>query len=188
MQQCWRIQQGILYPGAFGCSVFVSLEKKKKKVHQSLPSNWFHFTLQISNGEQSYSRCVQLYIYHIQIMLGHTFFPHPLISMVTFEKYLQNKTCQNGKWVDDSRTIFFKYIWTISGLWNLFKGLCCCHCLLTPQTVHRQAPLSMGCPRQERWTGLPCPSPGDLPDLGIKPMSLSWQADSSRLSHQGTAF
>ena len=34
----------------------------------------------------------------------------------------------------------------------------------TPWTVARQAPLSMGFPRQEYWSGLPLPSPGDLPD------------------------
>ena len=34
-----------------------------------------------------------------------------------------------------------------------------------------QAPLSMGFPRQEYWTGLPFPTPGDLPDLGIEPVS-----------------
>ena len=38
-------------------------------------------------------------------------------------------------------------------------------------TVARQAPLSMGFPRQEYWRGLPCPSPGDLPDSGIEPVS-----------------
>ena len=42
----------------------------------------------------------------------------------------------------------------------------------TPQTVAHQAPLSMGFPRQEYWSGLPCPSPGDLPHPGIKPESL----------------
>jgi len=36
-------------------------------------------------------------------------------------------------------------------------------------TVARQAPLSMGSPRQEYWSGLPFPSPGDLPDPGIEP-------------------
>ena len=41
----------------------------------------------------------------------------------------------------------------------------------TPWTVAHQAPLSMGFPSQEYWSGLPFPSPGDLPDLGIKPMS-----------------
>ena len=41
----------------------------------------------------------------------------------------------------------------------------------TPWTVAYQAPLSMGFSRQERWSGLPFPSPGDLPDPGIKPRS-----------------
>ena len=44
--------------------------------------------------------------------------------------------------------------------------------LATPGTVARQAPLSMGFSRQEYWSGLPCPSPGDLPDPGTEPMSL----------------
>ena len=35
-----------------------------------------------------------------------------------------------------------------------------------------QAPLSMGFSRQEYWSGLPCPPPGDLPNPGIKPVSL----------------
>ena len=39
-------------------------------------------------------------------------------------------------------------------------------------TVARQALLSMGFSRQEYWNGLPCPPPGDLPDPGIKPVSL----------------
>ena len=42
----------------------------------------------------------------------------------------------------------------------------------TPWTVARQAPLSMGFSRQEYWSGLPCPPPGDLPDLGIEPVPL----------------
>ena len=41
----------------------------------------------------------------------------------------------------------------------------------TPWTVALQAPLSMGFSRQENWSGLPFPSPGDLPDPGIKPES-----------------
>ena len=39
-------------------------------------------------------------------------------------------------------------------------------------TVALQAPLSMGFSRQEHWSGLPCPLPGDLPDPGIQPASL----------------
>jgi len=46
-----------------------------------------------------------------------------------------------------------------------------------PWTVAHQAPLSMGFSRQEYWSGLPFPSPGDLPNPGIKPGSLALQAD-----------
>ena len=41
----------------------------------------------------------------------------------------------------------------------------------TPWTVAHQAPLSMAFPRQDYWSGLPCPSPGDLLDPGIEPTS-----------------
>ena len=52
-----------------------------------------------------------------------------------------------------------------------------CLTLETPWTVARQAPLSMGFSRQEYWSGLPFPSPGDLPDPGIEPWSPALQAD-----------
>ena len=44
-------------------------------------------------------------------------------------------------------------------------------------TVAPQAPTSMGFSRQEYWSGLPFPSPGDLPDPGIEPRSPALQAD-----------
>ena len=47
----------------------------------------------------------------------------------------------------------------------------------TPWSVARQAPLSMAFPRQEYWSGLPFPSPGDLPNPGIEPGSPTLQAD-----------
>ena len=47
----------------------------------------------------------------------------------------------------------------------------------TPWTVVHQAPLSMGFSRQEYWSGLPFPSPGDLPNPGIKLRSPALQAD-----------
>ena len=53
-------------------------------------------------------------------------------------------------------------------------------------TVAQQAPLSMGFSRQEYWSELPCPPPGDLPEPGTGPMSLALQADSLPLSHQGS--
>ena len=47
----------------------------------------------------------------------------------------------------------------------------------TPWTVAYQAPLSMGFSRQEFWSGLPFPFPGDLPDPGLEPGSPALQAD-----------
>ena len=49
---------------------------------------------------------------------------------------------------------------------------------MTPWTVAHQASLSTRFSRQEYWSGLPFPSPGDLPDPGIKPRSPALQADS----------
>ena len=48
----------------------------------------------------------------------------------------------------------------------------CVQLFLTPWTVAHQAPLSVGFSRQEYWSELPCPPPGDLPHPGIKPASL----------------
>ena len=55
--------------------------------------------------------------------------------------------------------------------------LTCVLLVLNPWTGARQAPLSMGFPRQEYWSGLPFPSPGNLPNPGIKPGSPALQAD-----------
>ena len=49
---------------------------------------------------------------------------------------------------------------------------------MTPRSVAYQSPLSMGFPRPEYWSGLPCPSLGDLPDPGTEPRSPALQADS----------
>ena len=54
----------------------------------------------------------------------------------------------------------------------------CVQLFATPWTVAHQAPLSMGFSRQEYWSGLPFPSPGDLPHPGIKPKCPALQADS----------
>ena len=64
----------------------------------------------------------------------------------------------------------------------LMPVICICVCVCTlsrvqflaaPWTVARQDPRSMGFSRQEYWSGLPCPPPGDLPDPGIKLTSVS---------------
>ena len=59
---------------------------------------------------------------------------------------------------------------------------------VTPWTVAHQAPLSMGFSRQEHWSGLPFPPPGDLPDVGMEPTSPASQVNSSLLSHPGSIF
>ena len=53
-----------------------------------------------------------------------------------------------------------------------------CPTLCNPWTVAHQAPLFLEFSRQEYWSGLPFPSPGDLPDPGINPKSPTLQADS----------
>ena len=53
-----------------------------------------------------------------------------------------------------------------------------CLTLATPCPVARQAPLSMSLPRQAYWSGLPFPSPEDLPDSGIEPLSPTWHLGS----------
>ena len=61
---------------------------------------------------------------------------------------------------------------------------------VTPWTAAHQAPLSMELYRQKYWSGLPFPTPGDLPDPGIEPPSLMsflhWEVDSLPLSRLGS--
>ena len=71
--------------------------------------------------------------------------------------------------------------------WNIGGGLVVKLCLTLPisWTVAHEALLSMGFSRQESWSELPFPSPGDLPDPGIKPGSPALQADSLPAKLQG---
>ena len=59
---------------------------------------------------------------------------------------------------------------------------------VTPWTVAHQAPLSMEFPRQEYWSGLPFPSPGDHPDPGMKHGSPALEADSLPSEPSGKFF
>ena len=67
-----------------------------------------------------------------------------------------------------------KFIYVLGGGGLVTKS---CLTLAIPWTAARQAPLSMGLPRQEYWSGLPLPFPGDLPDPGIEPKPPALQAD-----------
>ena len=72
-------------------------------------------------------------------------------------------------------------------LLSLLLVSCFCHVRLfvTPETAAHQAPLSMGFSRQGYWSGLPFPSPGDIPDPGIEPVCPALQADSLLSEPQG---
>ena len=85
------------------------------------------------------------------------------------------------------------YLTTLAGTFSLW---CCCCCLVIkscptlsdPWTVTCQAPLSIGFPRQEYWSGLLFPSSGALPGPGLSSCLLHWQVDSLPLSHQGSTY
>ena len=68
------------------------------------------------------------------------------------------------------------FLWCSHGSGSLVGKSCLT--LVTSWTVACQATLSMGVPRQESWSGLPFPSPGDLPNPGIKLRFSALQADS----------
>ena len=61
-------------------------------------------------------------------------------------------------------------VWDVNSFFFIACKLSCIWLFQTPQTVAHQAPLSMGFSRQEYWSGLPFPSPGDFPDPGTEPM------------------
>ena len=67
--------------------------------------------------------------------------------------------------------------------WCCLVALVLSDSFVTPWTITYQVPLFMGFPRQEYWSRLPFPSPGDLPNPRVEPASPAWQADSLPLSH-----
>ena len=68
----------------------------------------------------------------------------------------------------------------------LFMAPQLCSTLCDPSDCSTTAPLSMGFPRQEYWSGLPFPSPGDLRDPGMESASPAWQVGSLPLHHPGS--
>ena len=65
-------------------------------------------------------------------------------------------------------------------------SLSCVPLFATLWTTVHQSPLSNGFSRQEYWSGLPCPPPGDRPNTGIKPRSPALQVDSLQMGYQGS--
>ena len=67
----------------------------------------------------------------------------------------------------------------------------CVQLFVTPWTVACRAPLSVRFSKQQYWSGLPCPAPGDFPELGIElvpPEASALQADSLLMSHQEVQY
>ena len=94
---------------------------------------------------------------------SHVFSRWPLLSCQACLKThfkLRARNCMSNKVVSSSSL-----------------SLRCVQLFVTPWTVAYQAPPSMGFSRQEYWSGLPFPSPRDLPDPGIEPKSPAFQAD-----------
>ena len=71
-------------------------------------------------------------------------------------------------------------------VWLRVKVSQLCPTLCDPRTIAHQAPLSMGFSRQEYWSGLPFPSPGDLLTQGSSPRLLHCRQILYHLSHQGS--
>ena len=87
--------------------------------------------------------------------------------------------CTNKKIKPNSSSPQKNTAWSVWPTWGLCGPIlwasCICglsHFFAILWTVVHQAPLCMGFSRQEYWSGLPCPLPGDLPDLGMEPVSV----------------
>ena len=79
-----------------------------------------------------------------------------------------------------------RYIYIYS-LFLLFSCSVMSDSFTAPWTIAHQSPLSMGFSRQEYWSRLPFPSPGDLPNPGIESESLHWQMSSLPVAPPGKA-
>ena len=97
---------------------------------------------------------------------------------------------RNSEWKHESQCEFrwrMRHFWSpnnaiqnfliSSSIMSAVKLLSRVRLFVTPWTVAYQAPPSMGISRQEYWSGLPFPSPGDLPNSGTEPGSPTFQAD-----------
>ena len=176
MYKISHVQPQITYlmlPGCLLKNMFLLFSKKKEvqygPVYQYLQRNWIIFSLYTF-----------IYAPIKQVMVG-------TLSAWSILNY------QLRMWIFYSYAfLFFFSKFTKSLPWFLsFISICKCSlcavlCLVTqscltlwtPWTVVCQSPLSMGFPKQEYWHGLPCPSPGDLPNPGLEPRCLTLQADS----------
>ena len=85
------------------------------------------------------------------------------------------KNSRGAWWVTKSRTCLSTHAYSAMNIVEVAQS---CPNFATAWTVACQAPPSMGFSRQEQWSGLPLPPPGDHPNPGIEPGSQTLQADS----------
>ena len=127
--------------------------------HQAPPSMGFSRLL-VSNWY------VNFFVLFWAILIGIYWY-----LIVVDSNYLNDKWCCAFSQKLSYHQCFFSGEMSLcSWVWSHFSRV---WVFATPWTVACQAPLSMGFCRQEHWIGLPCPPPGDLPDPGIKPPSVS---------------
>ena len=88
------------------------------------------------------------------------------VEQLEFSQWLLLGTHNDLASLENSLTVSY----TVDIVWK-WKSLSCVWLFATPWTVPRQVPLSMELSRQEYWSGVPFPPPGDLPNSGIKPRS-----------------
>ena len=103
--------------------------------------------------------------------------------------------CFFCKWEMETSNLVLSSLSDKAGRLTILLASLCPACMIshvqlfeTPWTVACQAPLSMGFPRQEYWSGLPFPPPGDLPYPGIKLMSLESLALASEFFTTSTTW
>ena len=137
------------------------------------PGACYHFLLLWKHRLQRLSPRLQSWLCHLAPDLEEVIIP-PLGAFVSFVK--------QGKISARLTRLLLKLYKQMSEWVMLLSHV---QLLAIPWTVPCQAPLSMGFSRQEYWSGLPFPSPRDLPDPGIKHGSPALQADSLPLEPPG---
>ena len=127
-------------------------------------------------------------IFPIDSSMSQSFYVSPLLLFRTC--FLKQTPKEHRKTVSHikSQTPEFVAGCHTGGLGGLGLVAQLCPTLAAPWTVAHQAPVSMGFSRQEDWSGLPFPSPGDLPNPGMEPGSPEFEADSLSTEPQGKPY
>ena len=113
-----------------------------------------------------------------------------IIAVLTYSRKSQ-VDCGRGNWGLQLEYFSDQYKFTyhnVSSLQRVISHFSHVWLFVSLRTVACQAPLFIGFPRQEYWSGLPCPLPGNLPDPGIKPSSLMPPALAGKFFMTGTTW